>query len=219
MAPGSPETSDPCCLRDTPSAGRWRPPQAWLMGQGAAKTGSWASPLWSVSHRSLELCPSQSRLVGRVLENSPRGSLGTPFLPCASVSLREKETKPTGLSDSAVPRSARKEKEAPRVQTPLPARSGFVFEQPLGQPIRTENPGLCLPWLTAPAAGSQPVKPGSWGALGREEITDGRGARCRRLSDWRCSVSEAMLGLMTAWPKWGEGIQSRLSLCSGNGLA
>lgn len=79
----------------------------------------------------------------------------------ASVSLPEKETKPTGLSDSAVPRRAER-KGGLQVQTPLLSSSWFVFEQPLGQPIRTKNPGFCIPGLTA-AAGSGPVELGSPG--------------------------------------------------------
>lgn len=146
-----------------PSAGRWRYALVRLMGPNKnlsmLSSGAQAAlALWSVSNRSLELCASQSQLVGRGWR-ALTGETLTPFLQpvCLSLSVCEGESTRTGLSDSAVPGRAKGgEKRRPPGPNSPPFRrfSLFVFEQTLGQPIRAEASGLYLPWLT--------VTPGSW---------------------------------------------------------
>lgn len=141
-----------------------RHPQAWLMGRdvrGGGRGGSASPPrqlfLCGVSQTGALSCAHLNRTAGS--EFSQRKPQDLPS--CASVSLPEEEAKPTGLSDSAVPRRA-KRKGGLQDQTPFLSSSWFVFEQTLGQPIRTKNPGFCIPWLTA-SAGSGPVELGSPG--------------------------------------------------------
>lgn len=72
-APADPETSSSCCLHATPyrrevevgsgqADGAQRKPQDLELLSSLCG----ALTLWSVSTRSLELCPTQSQLVGRV---------------------------------------------------------------------------------------------------------------------------------------------------------
>lgn len=156
-----------------PSAGRWRYALVRLMGPNKnlsmLSSGAQAAlTLWSVSNMSLELCPSQSQLVGIVWRT---GETLTPFLQplCLSLSVCEGESTRTGLNDSAVPGRAKGgEKKRPPGPNSPPFRrfSLFVFEQTLGQPIRAEASGLSLPWLTA-TLGSWPVKQGVGGGGGK----------------------------------------------------